>query len=146
VVREFDHGTHHDLVLILEPFAGAAGSEAVEAAVSLAATVCWAWAQEAGDRVTLAIAGPQPVLMTSGDRPGAVIELMEALAAVTGTDQINAAALGRRLLERPLLAGPALLVSSRPDPRTAEELSRILDRPVAYLTTEAKPSFYQPPA
>jgi uncharacterized protein (DUF58 family) len=145
VVREFDHGTHHDLVLIVEPFADGADSEAVEAAVSLAATVCWAWSQEAGDRVTLAIAGPEPMVLTSGDAPGAVLDLMEALASVTGTSQINADALAGRLLERPLLAGPALLISSRPDPRTAEELTRSLDRPVAYLNAASKPSFYQPP-
>jgi uncharacterized protein (DUF58 family) len=146
VVREFDHGTHHDLVLIVEPFAEQDGSAAVEAGISLAATICWAWSQEAGDRVTLAIAGPEPVILTSGDAPGNVIGLMEALAVTQGTADVNAGGLARRLLERPLSAGTALLISSRPDSRTAEELTHALDRPVAYLTAASKPSFYQPPA
>jgi hypothetical protein len=45
----------------------------------------------------------------------------------------------------PLPAGPALLVSSRPDGSTADDLSRRLDRPVAYLNAAAPPSFYHPP-
>jgi uncharacterized protein (DUF58 family) len=146
VVREFDHGTHYDLILIVEPFADSADSDALESAISLAATVCWAWAQEAGDRVTLAIAGPEPVVLTGGDGPGAVFHLMEALATASGTAEVNAVALGRRLLEGPLLRGPALLISSRPEPRTAEMLTRMLDRPVAFLNAANKPSFYQPPA
>ena len=146
VVREFDHGTHYDLILIVEPFADSADSDALESAISLAATVCWAWAQEAGDRVTLAIAGAEPVVLTGGDGPGAVFHLMEALATASGTAEVNAVALGRRLLEGPLLRGPALLISSQPEPRTAEMLTRMLDRPVAFLSAANKPSFYQPPA
>ncbi len=145
VVREFDHGTHDDIVLITEPFATRDDVEAVEAAISLAATICWAWSQEAGDRVTLAIAAPEPVLLTSGDGPGAVLELIEALASVTGAAEMNIDGLGRRMAEQPLPAGPVLLVSSRPDRGSAEELTRILDRPVAYLNASSKPSFYQPP-
>ena len=100
---------------------------------------------EAGDRVALAVAGAHPAVLTCGDGPGAAIELMEALAAVRGTPLTDTTALARRLLELPLPPGPALMVSSRPDARTAEDLSRILDRPVAYLNAARPPSFYQPP-
>jgi uncharacterized protein (DUF58 family) len=143
VVREFDHGTHHDLVLIVEPFGEDAGL--VDDAVSLAATICWTWSKEAGDRVVLAIAGPEPRVCASGDSPASAIDLLEVLAAVRPTLRVDAGLVGRRLHERPLPPGPALLVSSRPDALTADELSDLLDRPVAYLNAAEPPSFYHPP-
>src|SRR5439155_17840977 len=94
MVREFDHGTHHDLLLIVEPFAppgvpGGAGSPAqsaaLEAAISLAATVCWSWTYDAGDRVVLAVAGPQPQVADGRGAQGQALELLEVLAAVKGT-------------------------------------------------------------
>src|SRR5205823_2790744 len=109
---EFDHGTHHDLLLIVEPFAPVRDSNAVDAAVSLAATVCWAWSQEAGDRVALAVIGPEPVVVPGGDGPRAVAAALEALATVEGTTAIDARAFGRRLHRAPVPAGPALLVST----------------------------------
>jgi uncharacterized protein (DUF58 family) len=145
VVREFDHGTHHDLVLIVEPFAESRESPAVDAAMSLAATISWAWSKESGDRVVLGIAGPKPVVRTTGDDPTAVVDLLEALAAAEGDIDIDAAGLCRRLQERSLPPGPAVLVSSRSDGRTADELGRHLGRPVAYLNAAAPPTFYQPP-
>jgi len=143
VVREFDHGTHHDLLLILEPYAPAADSNCVEAAVSLAATICWTWAREASDRVALAILGPEPVLVPGGDGPRAAVATLEALAVVRATDAPDVA---RQLGRMPLPAGPALLVTTRPEARTADELSRVLDRPVACIDAAAPPSFYQPPS
>ncbi len=145
VVREFDHGTHYDLLLILEPFAPTPDSNLVDAAVSLAATVCWTWAKEAGDRVTVAVAGPEPVVVPGGDGPGAVIAGLEALAAVQGVTEVDAAAIGRRLDRTVVPPGPTLLVGTRPEGRTADELSRVLDRPVAYLSALDPPPFYQPP-
>ena len=145
VVREFDHGTHHDLVLIVDPFDAGGNSPAVEAAISLAATICWAWAAEAGDRVLLAIAGHEPVIVGGRDGPEASLELLRALAAINGTAHTDSEGLGRRLRERLLPAGPALLVSSRKDASTTEALGRALDRPVAFLDASAPPSFYQPP-
>jgi uncharacterized protein (DUF58 family) len=145
VVREFDHGTHHDLMLIIEPFAAGEASKTVDVAVSFAATVCWAWLREAGDRIVLAIAGPDPVVLSSGDHPAAALRLLEALAPVAGSPDASPKLLVRRLLERPLPFGPALLISSRPDDSLAKDLSGLLDRPVAYLNAAEPPSFYQPP-
>jgi uncharacterized protein (DUF58 family) len=145
-VREFDHGTHHDLLLMVEPFAASAESAEVDAAVSLAATICWAWSKESGDRIVLAIGGPEPQMLTYGESQAAVFTLLEGLAGVQGSTEIGESRLARLLDDRPLPAGPALLVSSRTDGRTADEMSRLLDRPVAYLNASRPPSFYQPPA
>jgi uncharacterized protein (DUF58 family) len=146
VVREFDHGTHYDLVLIVDPFASAESSEAVEAAVSLAATICWTWVEEAGDRVMLVVAGPRPAIVTGGDGPDATLELLETLAEVKGSDEANWQELVRLLQVRPLPAGPVLMVSSRPDRIAADAVERLLRRPVAFLDATAPPSLYQPPA
>jgi uncharacterized protein (DUF58 family) len=147
MVREFDQGTHHDLLLIVEPYAGpAAPAQALEAAVCLAATVCWAWAREEGDRIILAVAGAEPVALPGRDGPGAAVALLECLAEVTGTAAPDLAGLARELATVELPLGPALLVSSRPDGgRTADELTRRLERPVAFVDGAAPPSFYQPP-
>jgi hypothetical protein len=93
----------------------------------------------------LAIAGQRPVVVASGDGPGAVLILLEALATIQGATSVDFDSLERQLQELPLPAGPALLVSSRPDDGTAAELSRRLERPVAYLDAAAPPAFYQPP-
>ncbi len=147
MVREFDQGTHHDLLLILEPFVAESGSDALlEAAVSLAATVCWVWTHEEDDRVVLAVAGAEPVVLTGHGGPGRSQEYLECLAAVRGTAAPDLAGLERQLQRQPLPAGPALLVSSRPgDSRTAEALTQRLDQPVAYIDAGRPPAFYQAP-
>jgi uncharacterized protein (DUF58 family) len=146
MVREFDHGTHHDLVVLVEPYAEADSSPALEAAVSMAATICWAWAQESGDRVVLGVAGAPPTVAASAGGPGQAAELLAALAVVTGAPEPDLAGLERRLLDARLPPGPALLVSSRrSDHRAADMLSARLDRPVAYLDAADPPPFYQPP-
>jgi uncharacterized protein (DUF58 family) len=148
MVREFDQGTHHDLFLIVEPCAEpGVSSPALEAAVSFAATVCWAWVNEEGDRVVLAVAGQEPTVVPGRDGPAAAVELLGRLAKVQGTTAPNVPGLVKRLAALALPAGPALLVSSRPGvSRLAEELTRRLERPVAFLDATAPPSFYQPPA
>jgi uncharacterized protein (DUF58 family) len=146
VVREFDQGSHHDLLLLVEPFAWTADSNDVESAVRLAATICWAWSREAGDRVILAVIGPSPIAVAGGDGPAAVIGLLEILAGLQGAPTADLDGLERQLQRVSVPAGAALLVSSRPDASTAEELSLRLDRPVAFLSAIDPPSFYQPPA
>jgi len=146
MVREFDQGTHHDLVLILEPYAETDHSADLEAAISLAATICWTWTHGSDDRVVLAIAGEEPQVVSVFAGPGQEFMLLEALAGVKGTLRPNPAALQHKLLDVPLPLGPALLVSSRRgDGSMADELSRRLDRPVALLEGFSPPSFYQPP-
>jgi uncharacterized protein (DUF58 family) len=145
MVREFDQGTHHDLVLLLEPFAEAEPSAALEAAVSLAATICWAWTHGSDDRVVLAIAGEEPIVVAGFGGTGQDFLLLETLAGVKRTLRPNLAGLQRKLLDVPLPLGPALLVTSRRNSGAAEELSRRLDRPVAGMEGLAPPSFYHPP-
>jgi uncharacterized protein (DUF58 family) len=145
VVREFDQGSHHDLLLLVEPFSPAAGSNDVEAVIALAATICWAWSRESGDRVVLAVVGADPVAAVGGDGLDAVVPLLETLAGIEASATADLAGLERRLRDVPLPGGAALLVSSRPDGSTAERLSLSLDRPVAFLSATDPPPFYQPP-
>jgi uncharacterized protein (DUF58 family) len=146
VVREFDQGSHHDLLLLVEPFSVLPTSNEVEAALQLAATICWAWSREAGDRVILAVVGPDPSVVRGGDGPEAALALLEALGGSQGAVAADFDALDRQLRSVPLPGGAALLVSTRPDASTAERLSLTLERPVALLSAIDPPSFYQPPA
>jgi uncharacterized protein (DUF58 family) len=148
MVREFDHGTHHDLHLIVEPFLppGSDGSDALEAAISLAATICWSWAHDAGDRVVLAVVGSQARVADGQGAPSQALELLRVLASVSGTGACDTNPLVPKLHTVALPAGPAVLVSSRAnDSRTAEELSRLLERPVAYVDATVPPTFYHAP-
>jgi uncharacterized protein (DUF58 family) len=148
MVREFDHGTHHDLLLIVEPFVhpGSHGAKTLEAAISLAATVCWSWAHDAGDRVVLAVVGTQACVADGQGAPSQALELLRVLASVVGSSDCDTKSLAQKLHTVALPAGPAVLVSSRTnDRRTADELSRLLEHPVAYIDATAPPTFYHAP-
>ncbi len=141
MVREFDQGTHHDLCLIVEPYSQRPGDPTLEAAIQLAATICWSWAEDVGDRVLLAVLGGDPPVVT-GNR----FAQLECLARLAGSDSPRPDAMLDELGRFSLPVGPALLVSSRAATGLAELLSRRLDRPVALIDTTRPPGFYQPPA
>lgn len=143
VVREFDQGSHHDLLLLVDP---AGEPDLVERAISLAATVCWAWTRESGDRIVLAIAGAEPVTVAGGAGPDAVLELLEALARVRPAGESDVKTLEPRLHDLPLPGGPALMVGAKRGRGAADEWSERLERPVAYLSAAEPPPYYQFPA
>jgi hypothetical protein len=92
------------------------------------------------------VAGREPLVADGHGSANHALALLECLAAVRGTDTPDLPALERKLLPVALPGGPALLVSSRrDDSRTAEALTRRLERPVAYIDAADPPSFYQPP-
>ncbi|MFO0809688.1 MAG: DUF58 domain-containing protein [Gemmataceae bacterium] len=141
MVREFDQGAHHDLCLFVEPFAARPGDPALEAALELAATICWQWAEDVGDRVVLAVMGARGNVVAD-DR----LAQLECLAGIEGEAQPGIDEVVKRLERVALPVGPALLVASRDAGRTAEILGRRLGRSVALIDTTRLPDFYQPPA
>lgn len=145
VVREFDQGTHHDLILIVEPFAGPKDASAAESAISMAATICSAWSKEAGDRIVLGIASEPPIVVTGGESTASALELLEALAVAPVSLKSNLVELERRLSESPLPSGQVLWISSRGDARSADQMSERLQRPIVFIDVRDPPEFYQPP-
>src|SRR5207249_8955043 len=85
MVREFDQGTHYDLVLLVDASVPERGPHFVEEAVSLAATIVWAWTHESGDRVVLGVAGASPAVVAGHGGPKQGEQLLECLAGVVGT-------------------------------------------------------------
>lgn len=149
MVREFDQGMHHDLLLFVEPYLAPDDSnrDALEAALSLAATVCWAWCREGGDRILLAVAGEMPRVVVGAGGRELALQLLSGLAEEPGTHRPDAGALIQRLRPLPLPPGPALVVSSRPAGGVlAGAVESRLARPAARIDAVDPPTFYQPPA
>jgi uncharacterized protein (DUF58 family) len=147
MVREFDQGTHCDLLLIVDAFQPESGESHLEAALSLAATIAWQWSQEVGDRVLVALAAEDTVIVSSRDGPDKMTEVLGALADTVGASQPNLDALAAKLDCILLPAGPALCVSSRNiNGPIADRLSARLGRPLAVMNAAQPPEFYSPPS
>jgi uncharacterized protein (DUF58 family) len=75
------------LLLIVDPtlpsesdYCGVPLREQFEEAVSLAATICWEWCRRRGDRLLLATAGPEPVVLEGLTGPVHARRVLECLA------------------------------------------------------------------
>jgi uncharacterized protein (DUF58 family) len=146
MVREFDQGSHFDLLLIVEAYEADSESSHLEAAISLAATLAWNWANDGGDRVVLALAGEECLVHATRDGRDPVGGALSCLANVRGSAQPDLDALAHRLDAIGLPHGPALFVSSRRHDHVAtDRLSARLQRPLAYLDASDPPDFYVPP-
>lgn len=146
MVREFDQGSHYDLLLIVEAYQTADGSSPLETAVSLAATIAWQWSHDGGDRVVLAVADRDAAVHSTRDGRDAAGDILRCLADVRGCEQPNWNALADRLDRIGLPAGPALLIGCRGNsPQTIDALSLRLNRPLAVLNASNPPDFYVPP-
>lgn len=143
MVREFDQGTHHDLLLILELVDDQ--PDTVDPAISLAATIVWQWARDTGDRIVLAVAGGDLSVIDSRVHGSSGAAMMSALAAARADARPDLTRLAVELENGGALAGAALLVTNRRDRWSAEFLERRLDRPVARLHPADQPEFYDPP-
>lgn len=141
MVREFEEFPNDNLLLIVEAWRPTdpegAPDPTLERTISLAATVCWEWCRQKGDRLTLLLAGATPRLLTGVTGQALALELLECLALEPGTDQVDGAALVELLhRQRELPVGPALFVSSRGD-ALAELLASSLHRKVAAVDVRA---------
>jgi uncharacterized protein (DUF58 family) len=128
MVREFEEASTDTLVLIVEPTL----CEELEEAISLAATICWEWSRQKGERFVLAIAGSRPESMDGLSGEEHAVRMLERLAMQQGDPECNLDGLVKLLTATDLPAGPVLVVSPRPS-GLAEALSACLHRPVAGL-------------
>jgi uncharacterized protein (DUF58 family) len=147
MVREFDQGSHYDLLLIVEAFEPARGPSHLESALSLASTIVWEWARDGGDRVVLAVAARESIIVATRDGRDPVGGVLTCLADVRGAAQPDLEELASKLDRIALPAGPALLVSSHGEAgRNVAHLSARLGRPIAFLDAANPPDFYVPPS
>jgi uncharacterized protein (DUF58 family) len=152
MVREFEDLPGDDLAVVLDP-GGYVPGELFEAVVSLAATLCWEWCGHKGDRLSLAIAGPEPVVLGGLTGPELALETLTALAFVVAGEAGEARESGldgqATLVERlaavtPPSAGVLLLCRRRS--ALAGALRRKLERPVAVFDSLDDLDYYTPPA
>jgi uncharacterized protein (DUF58 family) len=145
MVREFDQGTHCDLMLVVETYDGNGPIE-LESVLSLAATIAWQWTLACGDRVVLGVCNDKPVVMSSHEGEDGVAGVMRLLSNAEGSSRPDVEAMAHALDHTPLPAGPILYVSGRAEAeRSASRLSERLKRSVAFLNGLAPPDFYSPP-
>src|SRR5262249_31884530 len=124
-----------------------AGSPRLEDAVSLAATICWAWCRQSGDQLVLAVADRSPVVLAGVTSRDFALLLLECLALQTGTATPDQAGLLDRLAATALPRGPWLLVTTSASP-FQQRLAARFRRPVVCLDVHAISSFdfYERPA
>jgi uncharacterized protein (DUF58 family) len=117
-----------------------------EAIVSFAATVCWEWCRRRGDRLVVAVGGPEPVVVDDLAGPQHARKVLEALALAQPSRGTNAAALVDMLTGRPLPAAALVVIGFGPS-RLATLLGQRLRRtPVCFDAGELGGcGFYQPP-
>ncbi len=159
MVREFEEEPTDNLVLVLEPWvppAAAAdwrsrkaspGAEAqpvqprggalhLESAISLAATICWEWCRQQGDRFVLAVAGAAPVVVDGITGREHLLLMLECLAIQPGSTEPNGGKLLERLNSVELPPAPILFMSTRPS-SLGDDLAERLHRPVATVDVSA---------
>ena len=155
MVREFEETPNDNLVLVLDPWLPTdseqprpEGSEiknqrsnhssliahrsplrqALEDAVSLAATICWEWCRPGGDQFVLAVADKSPIVFHGVTGNDLGVRMLTCLAQVSGTSEPDIDGLVASL--RPNLpSGPILLLSTRSGDMKAI-LEQELHRPV----------------
>jgi uncharacterized protein (DUF58 family) len=124
-------GTRHSDSSPLAPRPSSLPGTHLEDALSLAATICWEWCRQKGDRLVLAVAGPcAPVVVEGTTGSGLALLTLECLALVAGHTAIATDALLDRLAGMELPSGPIVVVSTRAT-SLADTLTASLHRPVA---------------
>src|SRR5262249_54892872 len=149
MVREFEETPSDHLILVVEPWTPGATttSEELETVIALAATICWEWCRQKGDRFVLAIAAnPVPIVLEGVTGREFARLSLECLALLAGTNAPTSEPLLERLASARLPAAPIVVLSTRPT-ETGERLSRRLRRPVAGLDVAqlASHDFFESP-
>lgn len=163
MVREFEDVPTDNLILVVDPWlpgneehshSSAGRSSSVmdpgvllEDAVSLAATICWEWCRQTGDRFVLAVAGVEPVVVDGTTGRDHARRMLECLAVEAGNPGKDRAAVLEKLAARPLPWAPVLFVTTRDD-GLGDVLGKAVSRPIARLDVSAlaEIDFYEKPS
>jgi uncharacterized protein (DUF58 family) len=152
-VREFEDVPTDDLILVVDPCRAArtpanAPCPDLETVLSLAATICWEYCRQRGDRLVLILAGAAPVLVDGVTGPEHVRDLLDCLAGLQPEPcrALDPNPLLRRLTGHVLPAAPVLVLGAGPS-GLGEILGQQLQRPVAVVTATrlADLDCYEPP-
>ena len=133
MVREFEDPPEDDLTLVVEAYLPAAAAETLEYLISFAATICWEWCRQRGDRFVLIVAGAEVQVVAGVTGRSLALQMLECLALEEGTQSIDTGELLSQLRERRLPSGP-ILVLTLPGRALAAQVGEVVPRRVVALT------------
>lgn len=147
LVREYDHPTPLDLVLVVDPWAAdpadPAAAGRVEWAVSLAASLAVAWAESGdGATLTLAVPGCPPTVRTGQCAAGFVRQACRPLATLAPSADVPAIA--PSLIRTRTNRAARIVVSTRPGSPVAAAFADA-GVPFAAVDPSYPPAWYHPP-
>lgn len=127
MVKEFEQHSDQELAVLLDPWrprqVTPEQTEALEAAIRFAATVCYETCRQAGRRLLLGWTGPLPGLRQGPASVKLLHELLECLAVLRGTSEGHLSDLFDAMPPAMLRDALIVVVSTRPI-KLAEEASR----------------------
>jgi uncharacterized protein (DUF58 family) len=137
MVREMEDMATDNLVLVLDPaLRPGEKKDLLEQAVSLAATICWEWCRQTGDRMALAVAGSPPVVVSGVTGRDLALRMLRALAVQPGVAEPDGEALREALSRARVPPGPVLVVGTGPT-SLGEIVGKTLNRPVVCVDLTA---------
>jgi uncharacterized protein (DUF58 family) len=138
MVREYEDWPNDDLTLILEArrAPGTDDDPMLELAIRMAATICWQWCRQSGDRLLLAVAGAAVTVDEGPTDRALALTLLERLALESGGAEIDEDRLVAELRRRRLSPGPILVISPR-ESDCAGRLQHALRRRVAPISADS---------
>ena len=142
MIREFEDMPNDHLVLVVDP--GLPDNPLLERLLSLAATICWDWCRQKGERLALAVAGPEPTVLVGNTGNECAAAMLERLALTDAGPRKNAAFLDM-LGAADLPPGPILLLSAD-NTNLAADVAQTLHRSVAEINLgrEEDADFFEP--
>ncbi len=129
MVRDFEDMPTDHLVLIVDP--GLTDSPVLERLLSFAATICWEWCRQKGNRLAVALAGLNPTTLAGNSSREFAYAALERLALAQPGLTANAEFL-EALANEELPPGPILVLSVTAS-SLADEVATFLHRSVAQL-------------
>jgi uncharacterized protein (DUF58 family) len=147
-VREYDSTEPLDLILVLDPWlpehASDASRERLEWAITITASVCWAWAKSGESaNVTLVVPGVDPSVQTIVGTRGQMRNALIPLAKVKGQSTVTD--LPVQAVRRKSNRCARLFVTSRQDSPVYHQLRSLTGLPYVPLDPSMDPVWYRPP-
>jgi len=130
MVREFEDMPNDHLVLIVDP--GKPGNPLIERLLSMAATICWEWCRQKGNRLALAVPVPGTQVLVGNTGTACAYAMLERLALTQPTAMNESDSFLEALRAGELPPGPILILSSA-DSELEVVVSQLLHRSVALL-------------
>jgi uncharacterized protein (DUF58 family) len=147
MVREYEDLPGEDLLLIFDPSVPAT-REQFESAICVAATICWEWCRQHGDRLILAVTGPGGFLFDGLSGPEHGRRLLTRLALLQPAPLAGPAGAEEDLpADLAHLAGSLSVLVVAPGPSTVgDRLGQRWQRPVTCLDASKMDEwdFYRP--